>query len=337
MKYKKTRLHTVSTQTDLFEMYYPRVVLSRLSRIPGNSTVSKKRNINSTVCSNKPSVVKKAPRTYYNFVRPITNNDRANSTLTLNSPLENPEDQHSTIQLPKIRNRRSSQAKRVRFKPGPLCYKQKLLKQNCLNNEDGNDADDDFDVPRMLGRAGSSSDENLGTVIEVTERSAQQVDLNIEEKSIHLNDVEEIILPTNISLNTAYLNVESSEGLDNIVKDKTLKACDTADKTGKFMDILTAKDNDDWEREAILKTADPTTETEEQIPQLQQNTNIHFEGSTTILSHNSFHGGNGHNNYVENEKTNENENENEQTFETSTKFIKVIAHTVHIHNHFHKF
>lgn len=344
-KSKKTRAN--STQTDPIKVNFcPKIVLTRISFPEVTDKLNSRRSnlLNNSMIPVKHKFIRNVPKLYVNFAKPITNNENVNSTLVSAQEFE--------INNP-VTRRRSNQLKRMKFKPGPLSYKRKLLK-----NQERHD-DSEMDIPIMLNEKSSTPLENarnLGTILEqIHDEISQTLHVSLNIHSVELEEVPGVEVPSNSSLNIALRNLDNEEGTEG---DKTNDSSDQRKvATPKLRSHFINRNNADEIKE-LLRTQKKCTATRDQCtanqpctaqkitePDIEneftsalagqriENTNIHFKGVTTIVSHKSFHG----ERRVSSSSSEENEDRSDKSgsFGPDMKFMKVVAQTVHIHNHFY--
>lgn len=231
-KRRKVTTRESSTQTEVFkEWLRTEVVLEKLSQSKIRSLTEDNRHQTDQETTDhltiqnpsllnipkRPSSISKPPGSYRIFARPITNNERANSTL-VNDIVD--ECQLNTQSPPTTR---SNQNKKVRFvKPGPLSYKQRVLKE--LN--------EDMNVPVMLSEQPEVNVDrhnslNLDTILEqINENSTAtpEFDINFDMNSFNL-EPRDMAVQTGVSIsniNDAMIEITSKSGeADNPQQEKT--------------------------------------------------------------------------------------------------------------------
>lgn len=299
-KRRKVKTRESCTQTEVFKDWpvskETRVVLEKLSQSKIRSVkTSNKRHVNQEASDhlsvqnpsllpvlNRPSSISKPPGSYRIFVKPITNNERANSTL-VNDTAEDYQQQQQVL------TGRCNQNKKVRFvKPGPLSYKQRVLKE----------LKEDMNVPIMLSEQPELNEEgrnslNLDTILEQINENGTatpELDLNFDMNSFNL-EPHNMAVQTGVSINISPSNVNNDDG---VVEDRS-KSEET--------------DNPSQEK------AQPKT------------IRMDFRGiTTTITSRSTSQNFNG---------SSSSDNDDAEGLPKDTKYVKIKAHTVHIHNHFY--
>lgn len=286
----------------------------------------------------KSKNIVRAPQSYKVFAKSITNNEKANSTLVTSAELEcNFENSRQPAS-----KRRNNHSKRVRFKPGPLSYKRRLLQHQEILD------DDDMNVPIMLNERSPLLDRNsrnLETIIERIDEKSQtpQAEVNFDIHSIELEEVGIIEPHTIHNLNEArqYLGsverVNESESItthSDQEKDSVIQKGDTNTRNR----AITIRNKIIQKRLPESKVADVENLVEQEdnlkSPNRTEHTKIHFEGITTIVSHNTCQ--RQHERKCGSSEENRDEQDTTATFELDTRFMKIVARTVHIHNHFYK-
>lgn len=204
--------------------------------------------------------------------------------------------------------------------------------------------DGDMDIPIMLSKPSSASKEtarNLNTLTEQADDETLRTSyVNPNIQRVAIEDVPNVEEPSNVSLNIADQNLEKEEGIENGRNVITTRRKWDAINQNKATKI-TAPLKKQMETSALRNqnTAAESCSAPSQLMPSEgggrtENTNIHFEGVTTVISHKSFDGERrGSFNLSEG---NESGSNGSGDFESNTKFMKVVAQTVYIHNHFYK-
>lgn len=342
MKYiKKKLVKTIGTQTDLdSRLLIPRVVIQRIETNVNPSVSSTSIILNSPITTQKGKKIGRAPYNYKQFVKPITNNEIANSTFTSIGEWEtHPE---SSFPVPLQMEKLDRPSKKVRFKPGPQCYKNRLLKQQELLDID------DMNVPIMLNMPVQPSNgmpEYLETIAEGIDEASQTTpnpELNLNIDSIEIAEIS-ILDPSTI---------EQFSGMRGNVdtKDQTHGAPDmniTIERATVIQNECSPEDTRftrkrgmavQTEHKSPLRPEKSAKQPEKAESTSRyahtENTNIHIEGITTIVSQENCNS--------QDEETSGSAEENEQRHgqkrptETNAEYIKIVAKNVYINNHFYK-
>lgn len=336
---KKKIVKTIGTQTDLdSRLLIPKVVIQRIET-NGNLIVSRT-SMNSPITTQKAKRIGRAPYNYKQFVKPITNNEKANSTLT--STREWDTHPERSFPFPSQIKKLGRPSKRVRFKPGPQCYKNKLLRQQALLDND------DMNIPIMLNMPLQSSDdmpEYLETIIEGIDDESQTTpnpELNLNLDSIEIAEIP-ILEPSTIEhFSGVHDNLDAKEPTDSI-----------PDLNITIESTNTRQDECPPEETRFTRKRGLTVQTEYKSPLRQknsgkqpekvqntsryahtENTNIHIEGITTIVSQENCNSRDEENSSSAEE--NENRHDQKGPSETNTEYIKIVAKNVYINNHFYK-
>ncbi|KAG5875737.1 hypothetical protein JTB14_010725 [Gonioctena quinquepunctata] len=289
-----------ATQTQpLWGSWFPSIILERLDNFgepkrPGTESILPDGNRELSVQNSpisiqpRPSHISKAPTSYRYFVKPITNNEKANSTLD-NSTRACVGNKKQNINI--IRRRKSvSNWRRTNIKPGPLSYKLRVLQ----------DFGEDMNVPVMLSKPSTSR---------VERRPSLNLD-TISEKS------EDNLPITDLEFN---VNVESERESNQVISG--------SQEVGSLNDAF-CRNQENFNKppgEIEVETVD--------VPEPEQPERVHlgFNGITTVISQDS-----GRDNSDTNTSCGFDKEADEVDWNTHKKYVKIKAHTVHIHNHFYK-
>ncbi|CAH1983495.1 unnamed protein product [Acanthoscelides obtectus] len=289
------KFRDVATQTELFNILDPRVVLNRLHPQEMDQIETKaagKPTESLVTVLDKPARLSRLPQSYRLFAKPITNNENANSTLLFD------DEDDLTIH-------------NVAFaKPGPLCYKKGISKKMSRS----------LAAPQVRHEPEEREERNrLEPVIESFSESSQ----------------ETISTPDILELN---LNVSS---IESMIEQGT-------------QTLGSSQEDHPVEGNAQEKLPEPITEPqnneEPSIPRINEEPAAHncsngepireeprgantsyrmkINGVATTIT-----AGAG---ASTEDSTSDDSDNDDRNRGRRTKFVKIKAHTVHIHNHFYQ-
>lgn len=303
----------------------PRVLIKQLTmaqvcETPSNVT-NMERNVDPVISQyNDLPKISRLPNNYNVFVRPITNNERANSTLA-SGFLSNSESQKSLLGSEKQPST-CTQENRVtkRYKPGPKCYKR-------LHEE----FHEEFDIPLLRNddNNNNSLNNSLTVIHEQEEDISQPPDEMILTNCRNDNEVLPVLdvssgacdisEPTGLAGLIELLDNPSDVILDSINQDMT--------RTNSQANVPITKDpgnNKEPENE-------PTENVGDQKRRRNKTVTFEFRDIRTEIVENG-----------ENEQTAPNEENDSMEDEDDVgahlrkrKYIRIFAEKVNIYNHFY--
>lgn len=309
--------------------------------------------------TNIQTIIANASTRYQNFAQRLTDNQSACSTLVNKESVVNAENRFP----PPSTSTRGRKTKRVTFRPGPQCYKNRLLENESILQENVDFCDVNYDdmnmnVPIMLSEPTFPNENvaNLQTIIEQTRENCETPEIPIDDGLIDIEEIENVEIPTVHSLDIAYQNLESDEVNENdeneitsfrnrltSIQNKAATSTQTA-ITQHHTSQLSSKSTDvapelqlPTEVRASQNEDNSLRQNEQDRDSIQpvnhtENIHIHFAGVTNIVSHKSYRGERKESSSSE---QNEDASRNDTSESSNASFIKIMARNVHIHNHFY--
>lgn len=255
---------------------------------------------------NRPAFLSRLPSTYSTFAKPITNNEKANSTL---ADITNREEDQKEFALNAADNNEKCDLENlldkatIFCKPGPKSHKLKWLLRH----------QEDMRVPIALAQNEElSSRQNEDHLPTIEERSIEQTVVPATSNQEELINIEEVSLNLNIQCSGI---PNDTEVLRSLIGHMNVDL-----PTEINQDALQANAGDagyNAERNSGSDSQEPC------------NIQFNFAGfATTIAASRTAEDHNSHNS--------SGAKFDDQPDENSTKCIRITAETVHIHNHFYK-
>lgn len=252
---------------------------------------------------NRPAYLSRLPSTYSTFVKPITNNEKANSTLAEITTCEE-ESRKAIIIDDKSESEQLSENlldKAALFcKPGPKSFKRKWVLRH----------QEDMRVPIALTvnqeESSTQSRCNLPTIVERT-TDGTVVPVTLDDADVNVEEVS-------VNLNIQYSGIQNeTEVLQTLMRQINVDVPAEMNQTKSDKAGPSSQNNGEGDSQ-----------------RMPQNIKFNFAGFATTIAasrsaeeHNTYH----------NASSVKFDDQNE---EKATKYIRITAETVHIHNHFYK-